>query len=176
LHLRNEHHLQPEEIAEIICTTSVGQKRNFEPETVKYAPPSGYAAISSIPYMVSAALVEGRLTLWEVTDEKVKDPRIRKLIQKVKRTEDLFFKDYKNAAVEIRMRDGRRYKREQTDAVGSPEVPAPREMVEAKFRSNADQWMSRRNIDRIIETVQGFEHLHDIKTLTTLLQTVKRPR
>ena len=174
MHLKNEHHIRHEDIAEIICTASVGQKRNFEPEEVKYAPPNGYAAISSIPYMVSAALVEGRLTLREVTDEKVKDRRILKLIQKVKRAEDLFFKDYKNAAVEIRMQDGRRFKREQTDAVGSPEIPAPREMVEAKFRSNAEQWMSSRAIDRIIATVRDLENLQDITVLTTLLQGVRR--
>jgi 2-methylcitrate dehydratase len=174
LHLRKEHHLRHEDIAEIICTTSVGQKRNFEPEDIKYAPPNGYSAISSIPYMVSAALVEGKLTLREVTDEKVKDPKILKLIQKVKRSEDLFYKDYQNAAVEIRMRDGRVFKRTQTDAVGSPEIPASREMIEAKFRSNADQWMSDRNLDKIIETVQDFENLTDIKTLTALLQTVAK--
>jgi 2-methylcitrate dehydratase PrpD len=172
LHLRKEHHLSHEDIAEIICTTSVGQKRNFEPEDIKYAPPNGYSAISSIPYMVSATLVEGKLTLREVTDEKVKDPKILKLIQKVKRSEDLFYKDYQNAAVEIRLRDGRIFKRAQTDAVGSPEIPAPREMIEAKFRSNADQWMSDRNLDKIIETVQDFENLNDIRVLTALLQTV----
>jgi 2-methylcitrate dehydratase PrpD len=94
LHLRKEYHLRHEDIAEIICTTSAGQRRNFEPEEVKYRPPSGYSSITSIPYMVSAALVEGKLTLREVTDEKVKDPKILKLIQKVKRIEDLFFKDY----------------------------------------------------------------------------------
>jgi 2-methylcitrate dehydratase PrpD len=172
LHLRKEHHLRHEDIAEIICTTSVGQKRNFEPEEVKYAPPTGYSAISSIPYMVSAALVEGRLTLREVTDEKVKDPKILKVIQKVKRSEDLSFKDYQNAVVEIRMHDGRILKRTQTDAVGSPEIPASQEMIEAKFRSNADRWMSGRNINRIIETVQNFENLNDITALTALLQRV----
>lgn len=122
--------------------------------------------------MVSAALVEGKLTLREVTDEKVKDPKILRLIQKVKRSEDLSFKDYQNAAVEIRMRDGRVFKRTQTDAVGSPEIPATLDMIEAKFRSNADRWMSDKNIDRIIETVQNFENLKDITTLMALLQTV----
>lgn len=122
--------------------------------------------------MVSAALVEGKLTLREVTDEKVRDPKILRLIQKVKRSEDLSFKDYQNAAVEIRMRDGRVFKRAQTDAVGSPEIPASCEAIEAKFRSNADRWMSDRNIDRIIETVQNFENLKDITSLTALLQTV----
>lgn len=124
--------------------------------------------------MVSAALVEGKLTLREVTDEKVKDPDILKLIRKVKRAEDPFFKDYQNAAVEIRLRDGRKFKHVQTDAVGSPEIPATREMVETKFRSNVDQLLSHRNIDRIIETVHDFEKLKDLRVLTALLHPKRK--
>ncbi len=171
MHLRKEYDLNSDEIAEIICTVSPGQiKRNFEPERIKYSPPNGYAAISSIPYMVAASLVAGRLSLKEVTDSKVKDPRIIALARKVKRAEDPSFRDYQNAAVEIRMRDGRSYKHAQTDAVGSPDIPAPREMVENKFRSNADRCLSPKNMDRIIEMVANLESISDINELTTILR------
>lgn len=166
-----------EDIAEIICTTSPGQYgRNFEPEHIKYTPPTGYAAISSIPYMVSAALVEGKLTLAEVTDEKVKDPRILQVAQKVKRAEEPSFKDYQNAKVEIKLRDGRVLKREQTVAVGSPEMPASQEMVEAKFRTNAKQCMSGKNMDEIIATVTNLENLDDVSVLMKLLQKTKKTK
>ena len=171
MHLREEHNINYEDITEIICTTSPGQiKRNFEPEEVKYTPPTGYAAISSIPYMVSAALVEGQLTLAEVTDGKVKDPRILGVAQKVKRAEEPTFRDYQNAAVEIKLRDGRVVKRDQTVAVGSPEVPASRELIEAKFRRNAKQCMSDKNMDQIITTVLNLENLKDLSALVRLLQ------
>ncbi len=164
-----------EDISEIICTASPGQiKRNFEPAQARYTPPTGYSAITSIPYMVSAALVEGRLTLAEVTDEKVKDPRILAVAQRVKRSEEPFFKDYQNAAVEIRLRDGRVVKQVQTDAVGSPETPAPPEMIKAKFRGNAGQCMSDRNMDKIIETVENLEDLEDVSVLMKLLKKTKR--
>ncbi len=174
MRLRKEFNLKHEDIAEIICTVSPGQmKRNFEPSEVKYTPPNGYAAISSIPYMVSASLVEGRLSLAEVTDEKVKDPRILETAQKVKRVEDLSFKDFRNAAVEIRTRDGRSVKHAQTDAIGSPAIPASREMIESKFRSNASACMTAKNMDDIIETVLHLEELDDISGLMTLLRNTK---
>lgn len=176
MHLRAEHDLSADEIAEIVCTVPPGQvKRNFEPEQVKYSPPSGYAAISSIPYMVAAALVEGRLTLKEVTDEKVRDPQILALASKIKKAVDPAYRDYQNAAVEIRLRDGRTYRREQTDAVGSPELPAPRELVERKFRENAEHCMEAKNVDRIIEAVSGLEKSPDINGLTTLLRKTTGP-
>jgi 2-methylcitrate dehydratase PrpD len=174
LHLRKEFNLTHEDISEIICTVSPGQmKRNFEPAEVKYTPPNGYAAISSIPYMVSASLVEGRLSLAEVTDEKVKDPRILETAQKVKRAEDLSFIDYRNAAVEIRTKDGRSVKHAQTDAVGSPDIPASREMIESKFRSNAGTCMIAKNMDDIIEMVSNLEQLDDISALMTLLRNTQ---
>jgi 2-methylcitrate dehydratase len=150
-------------------------KRNFEPEHIKYTPPNGYSAITSIPYMVSAALVEGQLTLKEITDEKVKDPRILKLAQKVKRAEEPFFVDYQNAAVEIRLRDGRVVKHAQTDAVGSPEIPASPEMIEAKFRRNSERWISAKNMDNIIATVENLEKIDDVSVLMALLQKTKKP-
>jgi hypothetical protein len=64
----------------------------------------------------------------------------------------------------------------ELDAVGSPAIPAPREMIEAKFRSNAEHCMSDRNIDKIIETVRDFENQNDIKVLTALLQAVGKLR
>ncbi len=175
MHLRKESNLTPEDISEIICTVSPGQmKRNFEPAEVKYTPPNGYAAISSIPYMVSASLVEGRLTLAEVTDEKVKDPRILEVAQKVKRAEDLSFRDFRNAAVEIRTKDGRSVRHAQTDAIGSPDIPASREMIESKFRSNAGACMTAKNMDDIIEMVSNLEQLDDLSALMTLLRNTKQ--
>ena len=174
MHLRKEFNLTHEDISEIVCTVSPGQmKRNFEPAEVKYTPPNGYAAISSIPYMVSASLVEGRLSLAEVTDEKVKDARILDTARKIKRVEDLSFRDYRNAAVEIHTKDGRTVKHAQTDAVGSPDIPAPQEMIEAKFRSNAGACMTAGNLDAIVEMVSNLEQLDDVSDLMTLLRNTK---
>lgn len=171
LHLRKTHGLKAEDIAGIVCTVPPGQvKRNFEPEAVKYAPPSGYAAISSIPYMVGAALSEGRLTLEEVTDGKVRDSNILALARKVQWAVDDRYRDYQNAAVEIRMKDGRSFRREQTDAIGSPEIPASRAQVEEKFRANAGDVISGSAAGRIVSTVFDLENCGDINALTRLLR------
>ena len=58
LRLRERHRLRPEEIAEIRCRTADGPvPRLWEPLAAKHAPPNGYAAKFSLPYLLASILV-----------------------------------------------------------------------------------------------------------------------
>jgi 2-methylcitrate dehydratase PrpD len=120
--------------------------------------------------MVGAALVEGRATLAEVSDEKVKDPRILKTARKVTRTVDPSFEDYRNASVTLKMKDGRTYRHDQKAALGSPELPAPREMIEEKFLANVVEVLSKKKAQAVIDAVAHLEELHRVSELMELLQ------
>ena len=120
--------------------------------------------------MVAAALAEGRATLAEVTDEKVKDPRILKIAKKVTRTVDPSFEDYRSASLTIKMKDGRTYQHDQKAALGSPEMPAPREMIEDKFLANVDRFLSKKRAQAVIDAVAHLEELHRVSELMELLQ------
>jgi 2-methylcitrate dehydratase PrpD len=172
LHLRKQHNIDTEDIVEITCTTSPGQvKRNFDPKEIKYSPPNGYASISSIPYTVAAALVEGQFTLKEVSDDKVKDPQILKTAKKVKRGVNPDFIDYRNALVNIKLKDGKSYERYLEDAIGSPEMPVSREIIEGKFRTNAENVLSEGKIQAVIDMVDTLDKLEDISGLMRLLKS-----
>ena len=171
MHLRKEHNIDPEDVTEVICTTSPGQvKRNFEPEDIKYSPPSGYASISSIPYTVAAALVEGQFTLNQVSDEKVKDPRILHMAKKVKRAVDDGFRDYQNARVQIKLKDGSNYERYLENAIGSPQHPVPPELIEGKFKTISEHLISDSRIQQIIDTIAHLEDLERVDELMMLLK------
>jgi len=120
--------------------------------------------------MVAAALVEGRATLAEVSDEKVKDPKILKIARKVTRTVDPSFEDYRSASVAIKMKDGHVYEHDQTAALGSPDMPAPREMIEDKFLANVDGFLSKGRAQTVIDTVARLEDLHQVSELMRLLR------
>lgn len=120
--------------------------------------------------MVAAALVEGRATLAEVSDEKVKDPKILKMARKVTRTVDPSFEDYRSASLSIKMKDGRMYQHDQKAALGSPEMPAPREMIEDKFWANVDGILSKKRGQAVMDTVANLEGLHRVSELMNLLQ------
>jgi 2-methylcitrate dehydratase PrpD len=120
--------------------------------------------------MVAAALAEGRVTLAEVSDEKVKDPRILKIARKVTRDVDASFEDFRSASVKVKMRDGRIHQHNQKAALGSPELPAPRETIEDKFRANVEKFISAKKAEELIHTVDKLEDLKDISDLMSLLK------
>lgn len=120
--------------------------------------------------MVGAALVEGRATLAEVSDEKVKDPKILRMARKVTRIVDPSFEDYRSASVTVKMKDGRMYQHDQKAALGSPEMPAPREMIEDKFLANVDGMLSKKRAQAVIDAVAHLEELHRVSELMELLQ------
>jgi len=120
--------------------------------------------------MVAAALAEGRATLAEVSDEKVKDPRILKIARKVTRTVDRSFEDYRSASVTIKMKGGRTYRHDQKTALGSPDMPAPREMIEDKFLANVDGFLSQKRAQAVIDTVANLGELHRVAELMRLLR------
>lgn len=120
--------------------------------------------------MVGAALVEGRATLAEVSDEKVKDPKILRMARKVTRIVDPSFEDYRSASVTVKMKDGRMYQHDQKAALGSPEMPAPRKMIEDKFLANVDGMLSKKRAQAVIDAVAHLEELHRVSELMELLQ------
>ena len=171
LHLKRDHNLDPKDIVEVHCRVNPGTYyRSFEPKELKYAPPNGYAAITSIPYLLAVALVEGRVTTAEVSDEKVKDPRVLEMARKVTRTADPSMVNYCGGHVTIRMKDGHAYEHHQNAALGSPDLPAPRETIEEKFRVNTDGVLSQARAQAAIDTVAKLEELNQVSELMCLLQ------
>lgn len=171
MHLKREHGIQAEDVGEVVCNVSPNTYYiSFEPKSIKYTPPDGYSAITSIPYMLGAALVEGRVTMAEVSDEKVKDPRILEMAKRVTHTLDPTMVTFCSGQVTIKMKDGRTFQRRQDAATGSPEVPASREMIEEKFRANAGLVLPERRLREIIEMVDRLEELDSVSDLMDLLR------
>src|SRR5262245_1905067 len=63
LRLRERHGVKPEQVSSIRCRTAEGPiPRLWEPLASKHKPANGYAAKFSLPYLVAAILVKGRVT------------------------------------------------------------------------------------------------------------------
>ncbi len=52
----------------------------------------------------------------------------------------------------------------------SPEMPAPREMIEDKFLANVKGFLSKRKTQAVIDTVANLEDLHQVSELMRLLR------
>jgi 2-methylcitrate dehydratase PrpD len=158
LRLREQHHIRPEEITAIRCRTAPGPvPRLWEPLAVKQAPPNGYAAKFSLPYLVAVILVRGRAGLAEFTDEAVGDPGVLRIAQRVTYDLDPAI-DYPRqfvGDVEIALVDGRVVRERRDRPRGGPDAPLTRGEVEGKFLGNAALALPREQAERVIQLVPG---------------------
>ncbi len=179
LRLRERHGIRPGEIASIRCRTAAGPvPRLWEPLVAKHAPPNGYAAKFSLPYLVAVILVRGKAGLAEFTDEAVQDQEVLRLAKRVTYELDATI-DYPRqfvGDVEIRLADGRAVHERQDRPRGGPHAPLTRGELEAKFRGNAAPTLSGDQAERVIRGVYRLsagEPLDDL--LASLTPERKRP-
>jgi 2-methylcitrate dehydratase PrpD len=140
MRLRTQHRIAPGDIRAVICRTAAGPlPRLWEPLASKHAPPNGYAAKFSLPYLVAVILVKGRAGLAEFEDRAVRDPDVLAVTRRVAYAIDPAI-DYPRqfvGDVEITLADGRVLRERQDRPRGGPDAPLTREELEAKFRGNA---------------------------------------
>jgi 2-methylcitrate dehydratase PrpD len=157
MRLREQQRLRPEDIAAIRARTAAGPvPRLWEPLAQKHAPPNGYAAKFSLPYLLAVILVKGRAGLAEFTDDAVQDKAVLRVAERVTYELDRAI-DYPRqfvGDVEITLADGRVVRERQDRPRGGPDAPLTREELEAKFRGNAGLVLPDDKIDRLIRSVQ----------------------
>ena len=159
MRLRTQHRIAPGEIRAITCRTAAGPlPRLWEPLASKHAPPNGYAAKFSLPYLVAVILVKGRAGLAEFEDHAVRDPAVLDVTRKVTYLIDPAI-DYPRqfvGDVEIAVTDGRALRERQDRPRGGPDAPLTREELEAKFRGNAGALPPAR-VERAIRLVDSLD-------------------
>ncbi len=156
--LRAQHGVRADLITAIRCRTSAGPvPRLWEPLAAKHAPPNGYAAKFSLPYLIASILVRGKAGLAEFTDGAAHDADVLRITKLVTYEIDPTI-DYPRqfvGDVEIALADGRTLRERQDRPRGGPDAPLTRAELEAKFRGNAALALSDANVERLIRNVYG---------------------
>ncbi|MFI5613146.1 MmgE/PrpD family protein [Amycolatopsis sp. NPDC051903] len=129
----------------------------FEPLERKRRPRDLYDAKFSVPYIAGACLTRGRLTLAEFTDAALADPAIHAVAARVDYADDpdSRFPDAYSAAVEVTLRDGRRFTRREPVNRGHAERPLSAADVEAKFAGNMALVVDTATAARVRSAVLG---------------------
>jgi 2-methylcitrate dehydratase PrpD len=157
--LREAHGIRGDAITAVRCKTSPGPvPRLWEPLAAKHAPPNGYAAKFSLPYLIASILVRGRAGLAEFADAAVDDPAVLRVAKLVTYELDPTI-DYPSqfvGDVAITLADGRVVHARQDRPRGGPDAPLTRAELEAKFRGNAALALPDAQGERVIR------HVHDL--------------
>lgn len=128
-----------EQIERILCDTGEGLvHRLWEPLAAKHRPPSGYAAKFSMPFCMALGFYEDDAGLAQFGDEKVREPHLLSLAEKISYRIDPdneYPRNYTgHMAVTLKSGEVREYR--QPHMRGGRHEPLTDAEIEAKFRAN----------------------------------------
>jgi len=171
LQIRQEQHLAPDQIAEVLVETTV-RGADILSDPSKYKPKTRETADHSLPYVIAAALADGAVLPSSFSDEKLQDPVIWDLLSKINVIADpeidALFPRVKRARVSITTTTGEKYTAQVDHAKGSPENPLTDEELVAKFCANASGVLTPEQMDKAIEATWKFEQIDDLSDYMAL--------
>jgi len=139
----------------------------------RFSPLSICDAQMSLPYSIAVALLEGRVTINEFTEQKIRDPKIHRIAKKVSVISDpeissLYPKKWASE-VSIVMDDGREFKCRIDIPKGEPENPMTKEEVIDKFVILAEPVIGNSKAQEVIEIIDKLEQIKNLNELTEML-------
>jgi 2-methylcitrate dehydratase len=175
LNIVKEHDIKADNVAEVkIKTTALTYRILCNPETRRY-PENTYTADHSAYYCTAVAILDRAVGPDQFSDDKVRDPRIRELADKISIESDPRLDEISSfggsgpAIVQIIAKNGQKYNCEVLRPRGHPMNPATKADVEEKFRSMAGKYMDEKQMSQITNTIYNLDNLDDIGELVKLL-------
>jgi 2-methylcitrate dehydratase PrpD len=161
--LREEHSLRPNQVASVAL--------QVHPLALKLAgtrePRGGLESKWSIYHSAAVALNDGAAGERQYTDERVNDPAVKRLREKVSAQADASLRD-DEAHVKIVLADGRVIERHIDHAAGSADNPMSDAALDAKFRALAEGVLSRKQVEGVLEKCRAVERLGNVAELARL--------
>jgi 2-methylcitrate dehydratase len=135
----------------------------------KWAPETRETADHSLPYMVSMALIYGRVENASYSQEKIMDPKTREFMKKVIVREDRALTAAYPGSISnrltLKLDDGRVLVKQIDDPRGSPRNPMTGAEVEQKFRGQVKGFLSEAQVKGVLEFVESLEDQREVSKL-----------
>jgi len=135
----------------------------------KWHPKNRETADHSLPYIVCAALLWGKITEEEFTMKKITDPKIRKLLDKTEVIHSAECdRDYypgMSNIVEVTLKNGTKLRSKVIHYRGSSKNPMSDGELEEKFRELARKFLTTKQIDDAVKSIWNLEKERDISRL-----------
>jgi 2-methylcitrate dehydratase PrpD len=170
--LREEHHLIPEEIDRIVCEVVPLAMDVVSKED----PKTGLEAKFSLKFCAALALIEGKATQSCFNDDKVNDPTIRSIMDKVEvqGNSALKYEDAPQARVTVESRRQGTLTKRVDQPKGRPKNPLSAQELAKKFLDLATPAIGQKASDRIITEVNQLEACSNIEGLMILCRGPRR--
>jgi 2-methylcitrate dehydratase PrpD len=123
----------------------------------------------SIPYVVSASLIKGRITPDEIFGSNAYDPTVYEFLNRITVIEDpdisSLYPEITATKVEITFLDGKTVSKMIKLPNGDPRNPLPQSALEKKFRDLSIGIVGSEGTERLLERLFQIEDIDDINTI-----------
>lgn len=138
----------------------------------KWHPTTRETADHSLPYVLAVVFTDGYVWLDHFTEERIRDPKLHALMQKIEVHEDpectADYPDANRFKIEVTTKSGTRHFAEVRYAKGHPKNPMSDSEVEAKFRRLAEPVLTPKQINAILDRLWHLEEVVDLRELLSL--------
>ena len=142
----------------------------FDP--TKYRPESRETADHSLPYCMAVAMVDKKITTDSFSDEKLNDPRIYEVIDKIigepSQEFEKMFPAKQPSRVVVTTYDGRMFEEYLEYPKGDPREPMTMDDLENKFNSLAGDKFDASAKKQLKETIFNCEEMNAVEFMETL--------
>lgn len=143
----------------------------FDP--ARWDPKTRETADHSGPYLIGAALVDGKITAATMTPHRFRDPAILTLIKKIKLAEDTAYTAayprVLNCRIEATLKSGRVVTAHQTNPKGHPANPMSDQEIDDKFLSQAGHLLTEKQLRTLLDSLWNLERLDNLGALFSMM-------
>jgi 2-methylcitrate dehydratase len=169
-----ENNLKADQVAEIKVEV-IARAADILGDPAKYRPTSKETADHSLPYSLAVGLVDGMVTPLQFKEERVHDPKLIPVMDKIKvvansEFESLFPK-FQPSQVTITTTGGQSLSKRVDVPKGDPRDPMTAEEIGVKFTALGKDVIGEAACKKLAATIMKLDSLANVRELTTL--TVK---
>jgi 2-methylcitrate dehydratase PrpD len=173
--LIKEHNIKAADVKRV----RVGTNSNMPNALIHHRPQDELQAKFSMEFCMAILLLKGRAGLAEFTDEVVRQPEVKAMIEKI----DFVIDDVAEKAgyhlmttiIDIELTSGKKISGRADFGKGSPANPMSYEEVANKFRENVDYaGVSEAVAEQVVDQIHHLETIKSIDEITRLLLKVGR--
>lgn len=174
LRIMRENNLKPEDVKQVtLGILKAGFPIVAEPEELKYNPKTLVDAQFSMPFGAAVAILYGKASLSEYTQENIESARIKEMMGRVSCVEDpeleMVFPRQWPASVKLVTKDGRRFSTRIDYPKGDPENPLTWEELLGKFDDLTSAIYPAERRKKIVSRVQALEQEQSMKGFCQLV-------